>query len=138
MYSEKTNPMPPGDRAYPCPCRRQAHLVPIYLTEAFGCDRCPQMFILQEDGKLVEQLTGGYPQACAWRWTGNHWQLIHPPQPRDHLVIRTLAPLVLLVAGWFLVGQWLVAPFSWLYLLVGILVITLVLPWLSHRFGRRR
>ncbi len=138
MYSEKTHPLPPGDRAYPCPCRRQANLVPIYLTEAFGCDRCPQMFVLQADGKLVEQITGGYPQPCTWRWIGTHWQMVHPVLPPEQALIRTLAPLLILVVGWFLVGQWLVAPFSWLYWVGGMLVVILVLPWLSRRFGRRR
>jgi hypothetical protein len=51
--------------SYPCPCRRQAKLVPIILTDAFGCDRCPHMFVMD-------------PRT--WRWTGEAWRLIRPQQ----------------------------------------------------------
>jgi hypothetical protein len=67
---------------YPCPCRRRAQLVPIILTDAFGCDRCPHIFVMEEEGRLVEQLTMGYPYPRAWRWTGETWRLIQSQQDR--------------------------------------------------------
>lgn len=137
VYFEKTTTKT-GDQTYPCPCRRGAKLVPIYLTDAYGCDRCPQMFVLNEEGKLVEQLTAGYPYARAWRWTGEQWKMIYPARPGEYHVMRILAPLLLLIMGWFLFGQWLIAPFSWLYWFVGVLAITFVLPMINAHFGRRR
>lgn len=60
---------------YPCPCRRSGRLHPITLTEAFGCDRCQQIFVVQEDGYVMEQLSTHYPYKRAWRWTGQQWRL---------------------------------------------------------------
>nr|WP_206070605.1 hypothetical protein [Nodosilinea sp. P-1105] len=60
---------------YPCPCRRHGRIKPIALTEAFGCDRCQQIFVVQEDGYVIEQLSTHYPYKRAWRWTGQQWRL---------------------------------------------------------------
>ncbi len=46
---------------YPCPCRRKGCLLPITLTEAFGCDRCQQIFVVEESGYVIEQLSTNYP-----------------------------------------------------------------------------
>lgn len=61
---------------YPCPScpyRRQGRLVPITLTEAFGCNRCQQIFVIEEGGYAVEQLSTTYPYKRVWRWTGQQW-----------------------------------------------------------------
>ncbi len=137
MYFEKTDTNP-RDRTYPCPCRRAANLVPIYLTDAYGCDRCPQMFVLNEEGKLVEQLTAGYPDARTWRWSGAQWKLVNPPRRSESHFMRTLAPLLILVVGWLLVGQWLIAPFAWLYWFLGAIIVAFVLPTINAYWGRRR
>jgi hypothetical protein len=60
---------------YPCPCRRNGRIKPIALTEAFGCDRCQQIFVLQDNGYVIEQLSTHYPYKRAWRWTGHQWRL---------------------------------------------------------------
>ena len=61
------------DKDYPCPCRRRGRLQPIVLTEALGCDRCQQIFVVQDNGHVIEQLSSTYPYKKAWRWTGNRW-----------------------------------------------------------------
>jgi hypothetical protein len=48
-------------------------LLPIVLTEAFGCDRCQQIFVVQENGQTIEQLSSHYPYKRTWRWTGFRW-----------------------------------------------------------------
>lgn len=60
---------------YPCPCRRNGRIQPIALTEAFGCDRCQQIFVVQDNGYVIEQLSTHYPYKRAWRWTGHQWKL---------------------------------------------------------------
>ncbi|MEO0535276.1 MAG: hypothetical protein AAF215_15565 [Cyanobacteria bacterium P01_A01_bin.123] len=60
---------------YPCPCRRRGQIVPITLTEAFGCDRCQQIFVVRNDNYVIEQLSTHYPYKRAWRWTGQQWIL---------------------------------------------------------------
>lgn len=58
---------------YPCPCRRRGRLKPIILTEAMGCDRCQQIFVVKQNGHIIEQLSSIY-QKKAWRWTGYRWK----------------------------------------------------------------
>lgn len=59
---------------YPCPCRRRGCLRAIALTEAFGCDRCQQIFVLKDGGYLLEQLSTHYPYKRVWYWTGQQWR----------------------------------------------------------------
>nr|WP_242028220.1 hypothetical protein [Pseudanabaena sp. FACHB-2040] len=76
---------------YPCPCRRRGRIVPIALTEAFGCDRCQQIFVVRDDGYVLEQLSSHYPYKRAWRWTGQQWRL-------DRSVLSTsYVPLMMVV-----------------------------------------
>ncbi|MBD2092116.1 hypothetical protein H6F67_19900 [Microcoleus sp. FACHB-1515] len=81
---------------YPCPCRRRGRLVPIALTEAFGCNRCQQIFVVQESGQAIEQLSTHYPYKRAWRWTGHQWVMVHPNLSRGYLPL-TLVILIGLV-----------------------------------------
>ncbi len=110
--------------------------MPIYLTDAFGCDRCPQMFVLNDEGCLVEQLTGGHPDARAWRWTGQQWKMRQ--QGRESSILGFLGWLLGLVLGWFVVGIRLIWPLQWLYWIIGLLVVIFVLPTLQSRFHHRR
>lgn len=61
---------------YPCPCRRQGQLTGIALTEAFGCQRCQQIFVVKPDGYTMEQLSTIYPYKKSWYWTGQQWHTI--------------------------------------------------------------
>ena len=61
------------EKEYPCPCRRRGRLQPIILTEAMGCDRCQQIFVVQDNAHVIEQLSSTYPYKKAWRWTGSRW-----------------------------------------------------------------
>lgn len=97
------------------------------------------MFVMDEDGKLVEQLTAGYPYARAWRWTGAQWRMIYPRSNHEHpRILRTFVPLIILILGWLLLKPWLVGPFAWLYLVVCVLVITFVLPLVNAYRGNQR
>ncbi|MEC4805052.1 MAG: hypothetical protein SAJ12_09095 [Jaaginema sp. PMC 1079.18] len=60
---------------YPCPsCRRRGTLRPIALTEALGCDRCQQIFAVEERGYRIEELSRSDPhKQRAWYWMGNRW-----------------------------------------------------------------
>ncbi|UFP97035.1 hypothetical protein ISF26_17310 [Gloeobacter morelensis MG652769] len=59
---------------YPCPRCKRGRLQAIVLTEAFGCDRCSQIFGLSPDGLVLEQLSTSYPYKKAWQWTGGNWR----------------------------------------------------------------
>jgi cellulose synthase/poly-beta-1,6-N-acetylglucosamine synthase-like glycosyltransferase len=74
---------------YPCPCRRKGNLKPIILTEALGCDRCQQIFVVKKDGQVIEQLSSIY-QKKSWRWTGNRWKNAYTRWTQDYLSIMLI------------------------------------------------
>ncbi len=88
---------------YPCPCRRKGHLLPITLTDAFGCDRCQQIFVVEENGKVLEQLSTGYPSKRSWRWTGHRWITTRPNFKKFYIpMILGLFTIVFLMIVWWL------------------------------------
>jgi hypothetical protein len=120
---------------YPCPCRRRGRLQPIVLTEAFGCDRCQQIFVLEDNGQVIEQLSSSYPYKRAWRWTGYHWIAIRPGLGSGFLSMVTGA-VCLLMVGWLLLI--LRSPSS-LSMILGIAIAVVLLSffatlfWISYR-----
>lgn len=81
---------------YPCPCRRRGRLAPIALTEAFGCSRCQQIFVVEESGYVLEQLSTNYPYKRSWRWTGHQWNTAHSGLSESYLPVALGITLVLL------------------------------------------
>lgn len=86
---------------YPCPCRRTGCLKPIILTEALGCDRCQQIFVVKEDGHAIEQLSSIYHKQT-WRWTGHRWANVYPGVSGKSLsalfIVVVLLPLITAIA----------------------------------------
>jgi hypothetical protein len=82
---------------YPCPCRRNGRIQPITLTEAFGCDRCQQIFVVQEDGYVIEQLSTHYPYKRSWRWTGHQWRLDRSSLSISYMPLLVMAAFGLMV-----------------------------------------
>ncbi|MBE7381567.1 MAG: hypothetical protein F6J95_009185 [Leptolyngbya sp. SIO1E4] len=78
---------------YPCPCRRNGTLSPIALTEAFGCTRCQQIFVIREGGYLLEQISTHYPYKRVWYWTGQQWRLDQSVLSNHYL------PLAIMLVG---------------------------------------
>jgi hypothetical protein len=81
---------------YPCPCRRRGRLIPIALTEAFGCNRCQQIFVVEDGGHVLEQLSTSYPYKRTWRWNGRQWNIINPGLSESYLPVALGITLVLL------------------------------------------
>lgn len=111
---------------YPCPCRRKGNLKPIVLTEALGCDRCQQIFVVKKDGQVIEQLASIY-QKKSWRWTGNRWKNAYAQWTQDSwstmvILILSAAVVLLLLLHWLSVQSII----SWAVLLL-IFIILLVL-----------
>lgn len=86
---------------YPCPCRRRGTLRPIALTEAFGCDRCQQIFAVEDQGHTIEQVSTSYPYKRAWHWTGNRWLAVNAKLGEHYLPFAIgfaiVLPIVFLV-----------------------------------------
>ncbi len=83
---------------YPCPCRRKGRLIPIMLTEALGCDHCQQIFVVEDNGYKIEQLSANYPYKKSWRWTGTQWITAHSGFLREnYLPLALIAVIVMLI-----------------------------------------
>ncbi len=124
-------------KEYPCPCRRTGCLKPIMLTEAMGCDRCQQIFVVQDNRQTIEQLPSIY-QKRIWRWNGRRWINMYPGLNPNSLSVLFAAiflfPLIFAIVL-PLILQRLTAPSTILGVMVCCLLITtlgLVL-WLTYR-----
>jgi hypothetical protein len=84
---------------YPCPCRRRGKLTQIALTEAFGCTRCQQIFVVEDNGYVLEQLSSSYPYKRAWRWNGHQWNVTNTSLGEGYLPIIMGVALVMLSIG---------------------------------------
>ncbi len=120
---------------YPCPCRRRGHLLPITLTEAFGCDRCQQIFVVEENGQVIEQLSSSYPYKRAWRWTGHRWIAAHHGLRESYLPVALGIILVLLIV-WLPLALRSPSGLSiifWAILAVLLAVLPALMVWLAYR-----
>ncbi|MEA5552051.1 hypothetical protein VB713_13970 [Anabaena cylindrica UHCC 0172] len=119
---------------YTCPCRRRGQLIPITLTEAFGCDRCQQIFVVEDNGYILEQLSTTYPYKRAWRWTGNSWNVIQPKLGEIYLpialgiifVLVIILPLALRLAN----GS---STITWAIVAALLVILTIIMFWLTYR-----
>lgn len=90
-------------REYPCPCRRHGQLTQITLTEAFGCSRCQQIFVVEESGYVLEELSTSYRYKRTWRWNGHQWNGAGSGFSENYLPVALGIILVMLVIGLLLV-----------------------------------
>lgn len=134
MASRKTQKIDLNSE-YPCPCRRRGCLVPITLTEAFGCDRCQQIFVVEESGYVIEQLSTSYPYKKAWRWTGNRWSTANTSIGENYLPVAILIVLVLLIVWLPLALHDKDGPniIFWVLLAVLLALLPALMVWLSYR-----
>ncbi|MDY6781482.1 MAG: hypothetical protein SW833_02835 [Cyanobacteriota bacterium] len=122
------------NRDYPCPCRRRGTLQPIALTEALGCDLCQQIFVVEENGSAIEQLSTTYPYKRSWRWTGSRWI-----RATDRLKASLLPVVVAGGALMLLLGLPLVlrSPsidiIVWVMVAIFLAILFTLILWLSYR-----
>lgn len=119
---------------YPCPCRRKGRLLPIILTEAFGCDRCQQIFAIDEKRQEIELLSSAYPYKRIWRWTGHRWRALQ--QGSESSLPTFLALILMIFMGWlFLALHSLQALSMILGIIVGVILVFFFVYtiWLAYR-----
>jgi hypothetical protein len=123
------------DLDYPCPCRRRGRLTPITLTEAFGCDRCQQIFVVDKEGYMIEQLAMTSPYKRSWRWTGHQWNVVQPGLNDGYLPLALMVIMVLLLV-WLPVARHLPPGLStvlWAFAALMLVVLPTLMVWLTHR-----
>ncbi|NEQ38123.1 MAG: hypothetical protein F6K40_18375 [Okeania sp. SIO3I5] len=119
---------------YPCPCRRRGSLIPITLTDAFGCNRCQQIFVVNESRETIEQLSSHYPYKPAWRWTGKQWSKIYSNWKARYFplaLVMILVPLVILLPlALHFVGSNIII---WALVAVLLAMLPAFIVWLAYR-----
>ncbi len=124
------------DEHYPCPRCKRGQLRAIILTEAFGCDRCNQIFGLTEESYTLEQLSTSYPYKKAWQWTGSVWRDDSQGLERGYVPLVTVIVILPLILLWLPASLSLSQTSSvifWSLVLVSVLVIPAAMFWLSLR-----
>ncbi|HEY9845112.1 MAG TPA: hypothetical protein V6D03_02855 [Candidatus Caenarcaniphilales bacterium] len=121
--------------AYPCPCRRQGRLIPIALTEAFGCQRCQQIFVVKQEGHTIEQLSTSYAYKRTWFWNGHQWSTAPGPLGKNYWQLTLglfFCILSLLLIGLPLVVQGLnPGVLLWASATVLLAVVPALIAWLA-------
>ena len=120
---------------YPCPCCRRGRLIPITLTEAFGCERCQRIFVVEENGRVLQQLSTTYPYKRAWRWNGNSWKVVHPRWGESYLPVA-LGIIFVLVIIWLPLALRLASGSSiiaWALVAVLLAILPALMVWLTYR-----
>ena len=122
---------------YPCPCRRKGNLKPIVLTEALGCDRCQQIFVVKKDGHVIEQLSSIY-QKKSWQWTGNRWKNAYVRWRQSYLLAITFLAIGLAVFAIIALPallRWLSSQsiISWVVLFLIVSILLILKLFVAHR-----
>lgn len=122
---------------YPCPCRRQGELRPIALTDAFGCQRCQQIFVIKTEGYAIEELATIYPYRKRWYWNGKQWMIIRPSLVRQYwLLLLSVVGLLLVLSLVMIIIQYL--GHSAHNILLAVVLVILMMLLVSHFLGGRR
>ncbi|HEY9852067.1 MAG TPA: hypothetical protein V6D28_21515 [Leptolyngbyaceae cyanobacterium] len=121
---------------YPCPCGRKGRLMPIALTDAFGCNRCQQIFVLEEKEQVIEQLSTTYPYKKAWLWTGSKWHRAHTRLRENYLPVSIGILLLELILA-LILAPYLPPDPKIIIIFTIVAVLLAVLPtlwqWLAYR-----
>lgn len=110
-------------------------MTPIALTEAFGCNRCQQIFVVEDNGHVLEQLSGTYPYKRAWRWNGHQWVVSNPSLADSTLPVVLGITLIMLII-WLPLALNAKSNSSLIVLVAGVLL--LALPALMVLLAYRR
>lgn len=109
--------------------------MPIALTEAFGCNRCQQLFVVEDHGYVLEQLSTSYPYKRAWRWMGNRWVVAQSRSGQGFLYIAIAIIVFLLIVTIFLALRSSNGPIIpiWVVVLAVLLILLAIMFWLTYR-----
>lgn len=118
---------------YPCPCRRRGRLLPITLTEAFGCDRCQQIFVLEDNGHVIEQLSSAYPYKRAWRWTGTRWLGINPGLGASSLYLSWIILILIIICLTLALQLSSGSIIFWAVIVMLLVILSALVVWLAYR-----
>mgnify|MGYP001793608119 FL=1 len=110
--------------------------MPIALTDAFGCDRCPHLFARSPDDARLVLLTGE-PDSDppSWIWDGQRWSPASVRGRIDILTAIALGALLVAIGGlaFALNLGWGRATWIWMLAVLTLAVLPAVLVRLASR-----
>ena len=124
------------NQVYPCPSCRRGKLNVIALTEALGCNRCQQIFVLEDKNRALEQLSTTYPYKRSWYWMGRGWVKARVRRSSRSLLIVLVSIIGILLIILFLLSLDrfnLQLPIVSVILALAIACLPIFLLWLSYR-----
>jgi hypothetical protein len=93
------------------------------------------MFVIEENGHIIEQLSSTYPYKKAWRWTGYCWIATHKGMGEGVLpiILGMLSALMVLVIRLAVIPASIVSMIPWI--LMSIFLVTLIglILWFVYR-----
>jgi len=106
------------------------------LTEAFGCNKCHQIFVVEQGGFVLEKLSTTYPYKRAWRWNGRQWVPISSGLSENYLPV--LMGIMLVLMGIWVPLALKASPASSTILWVIMALLLAILPVLMVLMAYRR
>jgi len=121
------------EQSYPCPICRQGTIEPITLTEAWGCDRCRQIFERRAESNTIGKLSTPYHRQRNWCWDGKQWILAG--QPRKPKAFNAAVTAAFVFFLWTVLSRIDLSELSALFLLgvAAVVLLLVVIFWVLRR-----
>ena len=91
--------------------------------------------MVEENARVLEQLSTTYPYKRAWRWTGNGWKVIHPRWGESYLPVA-LGIIFVLVIIWLPLALRLASGsgiIAWALVALLLAILPALMVWLTYR-----
>ena len=119
--------------SYPCPCCKRGKISVIALTEAFGCDRCQQIFVMEANEQTIKQLSNSYGIEGFWQWTGNRWKNVNKSNWKQSYLPVAICTIFIPAMVFLILGTNIPTNLAKILLLVLFLTTFLMMVWLAYR-----
>ena len=119
--------------SYPCPCCKRGRLSVIALTEALGCDRCQQIFVIEANEQTIEQLANSYGIEARWRWQGNCWKMVNQSDWRHNYLPVVMCTILVPAIVFLILGVNIPTDITKILLLGFFLTLFAMMVWLAYR-----
>jgi hypothetical protein len=93
------------------------------------------LFVVEQNGYVLEQLSTSYPYKRAWRWMGNRWSVAQTRSGQSYLPVA-LGIIFMLLIVWLPLALRSPHGYSmliWAMLAVVLAVVPALMVWLTYR-----
>ncbi|MGF1486845.1 MAG: hypothetical protein ACFBSE_07005 [Prochloraceae cyanobacterium] len=119
--------------SYPCPCCKKGSISAIALTEAFGCDRCQQIFVIEANERIIKQLANSYAIEGSWQWTGKQWKSTNQTNWKQTYLSVAICTIFIPAMVFLILGTNIPTNAAKILLLALFLAAFSIVVWLAYR-----